>query len=53
MAGWLELGAFSSSWSTLIRRPQQLKRERSILLQKKKNNEKGVQNEDFLGGHPS
>ena len=32
--------------------PQQMKRKRSVLLKKKKN-EKGVQHEDFLRGHPS
>ena len=45
--------SFSSSWPGVIQRTQQMKREGSVLLKKEKNNEKGVQHEDFLEGHPS
>jgi len=42
MAGRLDLDAFSSSWSVLIRRPQQMKRERLVLLRKKKQRKRGA-----------
>jgi len=42
MDGKTDLDAFSSSWSSLIRRPQQMKQKRWVILKKKKTTKKGL-----------